>query len=346
ANAALSYVSYLGKTFWPASLAVFYPHPHGGLTPWPLSGSIVLLAAFTWLSLRFARRAPYVAFGWLWYLGTLVPVIGLVQVGQQAMADRYTYLPLIGIFVAIAWGVAEPAKRYRSARHAIPAACAALVLALSLVTRVQVGHWADDFALFEHALAVTSDNWLAHANLAGALAGEGRADEAIEHLEFSLRIVPGNAEAHYNLAKTLFKAGRIDEAIGHYDQSLRLRPDDAEAHDEMGDALARTGRYAEAIEHYERALRLKPDRVEALNGLGLALARSDRLPEAIESYQRALRIRPGFAEAHNNLGVALARSNRVPEALGQFREALRIKPDLGDARANLQRAEEALRPPR
>ncbi|MBZ5637380.1 MAG: tetratricopeptide repeat protein [Acidobacteriia bacterium] len=376
ANAALSYVSYLGKTFWPASLAVFYPHPHGGLTPWPLSGSIVLLAAFTWLSLRLAKKAPYVAFGWLWYLGALVPVVGFVQVGAQAMADRYTYVPLIGIFVAIAWALTELGASARWARTAVAAASAAALLALSIVTRVQVGRWTDDVALFDHALAVTSDNWLAETNLGVAVFDRGRTDEAIAHYSEALRIWPGFAEAHNDLGLALVRKGRIAEAIEHYHEALRLYPEFAEAYNDLGTALARQGRTAEAVEQLDRALRLRPgsagfrfnmgnallgagrfpqaieqfdralvlepDYAEASNGAGLALTRMNRWPEAADRFRQALAIRADLAEAHNNLGIALAREGRYPEAIEHFRRALAIKPDFAEAGANILRAEGAI----
>ena len=307
ANASLAYAGYLGKTFWPASLAVFYPYPHAGLASPAVLGSALLLIGITVAAFRFGATFPYVAFGWLWYVGTLVPVIGLVQVGQQSMADRYTYVPLIGIFVAIAWGLAELGSRSRAARSIVAAGAACSIAGLFVLTRVQVGTWADSVSLFTHALAVTSHNWTAHNNLGGVFSEQGKTEDAIAQFEQALRIRPDFAEGHYNLALALDRSGRLPEAIEQYGEALRLRPDYAEAHYNLGNTLLRSG----------------------------------RLPEAIEQYGSALRLRPDDANAHNNLAIALNRSGRRAEAIAQYREALRIKPDFEAARANLRKAEEA-----
>jgi tetratricopeptide (TPR) repeat protein len=377
-NAVVAYVSYLGKAVWPTALAIFYPHRHVGLLTWAVAGSALLLVGATALALRVAARAPYLTVGWLWYAGTLVPVIGLLQVGGQAMAERYTYVPFIGVFIAVAWGLGDLARGSRLARHVVAGATVAALLPLCAVTRAQVGYWADGAALYEHALAVTSDNWLvhnnlglvlfkrgktneaiahytealriwpdyaeAHYNLGIALGKAGRRSEAIEHYEQALRLRPDLVEVHYNLGNALLEVGRFAEAINHYDQALRLDPDDGEAHNNLGNALARQGRIPEAIEHYDQALRLDPDSASVHNNLGAALVRQGRLEEAIGHYRQAVRLSPDFAEAHNDLGVALARENRFPEAVEHFQEALRIKPDFDDARANLVKARERLRP--
>ena len=308
ANAALACVSYLGKTVWPSSLAVFYPHPRTGLVSWPVVGAVLLLAGATVLVLRLAKRAPYLPFGWFWYVGTLVPVIGIIQVGGQGMADRYTYVPLIGIFIGIAFGLAELAGHYPWARLAVPLAAAASLVALFPVTRVQTGTWAGSEALFGHALAVTSDNWM----------------------------------AHNNLGVVLFEKGRKQEAIAHYEEAIRINPDFAEAQNNLGVALDQENRTSEAMEHFHQALRIKPDSVQALDNLGLALAKLDRLPEALERFEQAVRIAPDDARAHFNLGFGLAREHRLTEAQEQFQQALRIKPDYEKARTSLQKSRKAL----
>ena len=343
ANGVVAYASYLGKAVWPATLAILYPYRHLGLLTWEVAGSALLLAGVTAMALRLASRAPYLAVGWLWYLGTLVPVIGLVQVGGQAMADRYTYVPFVGLFVAIAWGLGELARGSRLSRGAAACAALAAVLPLGLVTRTQVGYWADAVALYEHALAVTSDNWLVHNNLGLVLFKRGRTMEAIAHYEEALRIWPDYAEAHFNLGIALGKEGRRLEAIEEYEQALRKRPDLADAHYNLGNELLDAGRPAEAIRHYGDALRLKPDDGEARNNLGNALARLGRLEEAVEQYREALRLSPGLAKAHVNLGLAFLRLGRIPEAIGRFQEALRIQPDFEEARADLRLAQERAR---
>jgi len=312
ANAMLSYVGYLGKTLWPASLAVFYPYAHVRLASPTAIASTLIVIFITMAVLRFEKKIPYVTFGWLWYLATLVPVIGFVQIGQQAMADRYTYVPLIGIFVAVAWVLAEFARRSRAARFLVATSAAFAMAGLLVVTRVQVRTWADSVSLFTHALAVTKDNWTAHNNLGGFFSESGKPDLAIAEFEKTLRIRPDFAEGHYNLAL----------------------------------ALGRTGRQEESIEHYGEALRLKPDYVEAHYNLANTLLLAGRLPEAMEQYGSALRLRPNDANAHNNLAVALNRSGRRSEAIAHYREALRIRPDFESAAENLKKLEEASGPRR
>ena len=226
ANAAVSYVRYLGKTLWPVDLSVLYPHPYQpGGTPWAtwqIWGAVVLLAALTAAAVRSRRR--YLQFGWAWYLGTLVPVIGLVQVGQQAMADRYTYLPLIGLFVIVAWGSAEVARRFRGSIHVATVAALFALAAHVGLARHQTGRWADSISLFTHSLAVAPDPPALHNNLANALAAEGRYQEAMRHYGIALRIFPDYARAHNNLGSALARQGRLDEAIEHFRRAAELDP--------------------------------------------------------------------------------------------------------------------------
>ena len=342
ANAVLSYATYLRKTIWPSSLAIVYPHPHIGLTAFSVIGSALLLAAITVAALWRAERAPYLAVGWLWYLGTLVPVIGLVQVGAQAMADRYTYVPLAGLFIAIVWGAAEMGKGVRALRQALTAAAVASLAVLLAVTRVQQAHWSDNEKLFEHALAVTSNNWLAQNNLGVVLFERGRLEEATVHYLEAVRIWPGFAEAHNDLGLVAVRQGRISEGIEHYEQAIRLQPEFERAHNNLGAALGRQGRTVEAIEEFNRALGIKPDFAGAHVNLGKALVGAGRIEEGIEQYRQALRIDPDFAAAHNNLGVALANTNRMPEAREHFARAVGLDPGFEEARENLRAAEQAL----
>ena len=324
ANAVVAYAAYLEKTVWPTALAVFYPHEHPGLVTWQVAASALFLVAVTTLALWLARKAPFIAFGWLWYLGTLVPVIGLVQVGEQAMADRYTYVPLIGIFIAVVWGVVRvveravepavggsvargPAARVKASGpigYALGVVGALALVPLFVLTRVQTGYWANDLTLFQHALSVTTDNWMAHNNLGGVFSESGRTEEAISQFEEVLRIRPDHAEANYNLGLVMERAGRHAEAIEQYHRALKLRPDYAEAYYNLGNSLLHAGRPAEAIEPYERSLRLKPDDAQAQNNLGIALGRLGRTAEAIEHYNQALRINPNFEPARANLRKA------------------------------------------
>jgi tetratricopeptide (TPR) repeat protein len=307
ANAVVSYAAYLGKTVWPTSLACIYPFSRSALTAPAMLGSAVVLTAITVAVLRFEKQAPYATFGWLWYVGTLVPVIGLVQVGYQSMADRYTYVPLIGIFVAVAWGAGELAAQLPASRPVVAAVAACALAACAVVTRGQVAVWQDSTSLFTHAIAVTADNWTAHNNLGGVLSEAGNSGDAIPQFEETLRIRPGFAEGHFNL----------------------------------GLALDRSGRFPEAIDAYEAALRLNPDYAEARYNLGNSLLHAGRAGEAIEQYDAALKLRPGDAKIHNNLAIALNRSGRREEAIAHYREALRIDPDFAAARANLRKLEAA-----
>ena len=364
ANAATAYGTYLGRTVWPSSLAVFYPHPHSGLLTMAACGATLLLAGGTALALRLARPAPYLAFGWFWYLGTLVPVIGLVQVGMQSTADRYTYVPLIGIFVSVAWGLAALAGRFPGFRIAAPGVAAVALAALFAVTRSQTAFWADTPALFGRALAVTSDNYVAHFGLGFHLYNHGRKEEAITHLREAVRIRPEYLEARTRLGNALAGQGLNDEAVEQYRWAVRIAPESAKAWNNLGAGLAELDRLPEAIECFRRALEIDPgllevrdnleaaaklldsasapsppvrkpasdapDPARALNEEGLAFGRMNRLPEAIGSFEKALRLDPGSIDVRFNLGTVLLQARRLPEALAQFDSALRLEP--GSAR--------------
>jgi tetratricopeptide (TPR) repeat protein len=369
ANALVSYLRYIGEMIWPSDLAVLYPHPGTSLPLWWGAGAGLVLLGLSILVVRVIRRRPYLAVGWLWYVGTLVPVIGLVQVGVQAHADRYTYVPLIGLFIMVAWGVPDLVGRWTHARTALAVLAAAALAALTACTWIQLGYWKDSISLFTHTLQVTAKNYVAHNNLGNALADRGKVEEAISHYAEALRIKPDHAEAYNNWGTVLVEQGRLEEAMDRFLMALRVKPDYAAAHCNLGLALERKGRREEAIAQYREALRLDPTYAQAHNNLALALAERGQEAEAIAHYTEALRLRPDYAEAHNNLGhllvglgrldeaaihfaeavrsnpdyakarnnlgIVLARLGRLDEAAAQFREALRIKPDYGEARNNL-----------
>ncbi|MBI4463123.1 MAG: tetratricopeptide repeat protein [Acidobacteria bacterium] len=333
-NALVSYVAYIGKMLWPARLAVFYPYPQS-LPAWWVTGAILGLTSVSLVVIRAARRYVYLPVGWLWYLGTLVPVIGLVQVGSQSMADRYTYVPLIGLFVIAAWGVPDFLARWQYKTIALPAAAALVILGCTITAWSQVRYWENSMALWGHALEVTTGNYRAHTAVGAALEDQGRISEAIYHYSEALHIKPGFVEGHNNLGNVLASQGKVSEAIEHYTEALRIDPGFAEAHNGVGSALASQGRISEAITHYSEALRIKPDYAEAHNNLGLALADQGRINEAIDHYYDALRINPGFASAHNSLGNALADQGRNSEAIAHYYEALRLQPAFAEAHNNL-----------
>jgi protein O-mannosyl-transferase len=304
ANAIASCGAYLGKTVWPASLAVFYPHPHLGVMTWRVAVSLLAIGGITALALRTYRTAPFLAVGWLWYLGTLVPVIGLVQVGGQGMADRYTYVPLIGIFVAVAWGLDLVAERSRFLRSAVAVAACAWLVALAVVARVQLGTWADRETLFRHALAVTSDNWLAHHNLGTILFNQGKPEDAVVQLTECLRIQPNYTEAHYNLGLALEKLGRHSEAIAEFERALALRPTFGKAHNNLAIILAGQGRTDEAIGHLREAIRIDPSAEKAYFNLGNVLLQTGRAAEAAEALEQAIQLEPDDAAAAESLREA------------------------------------------
>jgi tetratricopeptide (TPR) repeat protein len=347
ANAAVSYVRYIAKAAWPSGLAAFYPY-----RSWPPAVVIVagaILAAVSGAVIRGARREPHLAVGWFWFLGTLLPAIGLVQVGNQSMADRYTYLPLIGLAIMLCWSVPSRAMERRNLKGIICVAAAAVLAVCAALSRIQVGYWRDSETLFRHALDVTRDNWLAHNNLGAVLKDQGRYPEAIEHYEDALRIKPEYAEAHNNLGFPLEEEGRTREAIEHYEEALRIKPEYAEAHYNLGNVLLKAGKYPEAIEQYEQALRIKPDFTEAHYNLGNVLLKAGKYPEAIEQYEQALRIKPDYPQVHNNLGFTLFQLGKLSEAIGHYEQALRLQPNyaqahynLGNALAKLGRTPEAI----
>jgi Flp pilus assembly protein TadD len=304
ANSALSYASYLGKTVWPTSLAVFYPYPHVEHLALPVALSVLFLAGTTAAVVMLRDKTPYVFVGWFWYLGTLVPVIGWVQVGAQGSADRYTYVPLIGIFVAVAWSAGELARRLPALRPVFAAAAIAWLVALAAITRGDVRHWADATTLFSRALAVTEDNWLAHNNLAAALSAAGKQDEAIAHLHESLRARPDYRDARYNLGVALARSGKPVEAIEQLEQARRIGPDTAKIENNLAGAFAATGRIDEAVEHLRQALRLDPDNIEAHFNLASESLASGRIDDAIEHFTAVLRLSPGDAEAQAGLAKA------------------------------------------
>jgi len=339
ANALVSYVRYIGKMIWPQNLAFFYPYPTTMVPIWQIVGAGVLLICVTVLIIGASKRIHYLGVGWLWYLGTLIPVIGLIQAGVwPALADRWTYVPLIGLFIIIAWGVPDLAVRWRKREVLLAITAAAVLSILMAATWLQTGYWTNSTTLFEHALEVTDNNYLAHNNLGVVLVAQGKIAEAIDHYSEALRIRPGFERAHYNLGGALIAQGKLNEAIHHYTEALRLSPNFAGAHYQLGIALARQGRITEAIDHYSAALKIEPNYAKAHNNLGFVLAAQGKLDEAISHYSAALLIRPDYAKAHNNLGVALAKKGNPAQAITHFSEALRLRPDFAEAHTNLKTA--------
>jgi protein O-mannosyl-transferase len=370
ANALVSYIAYLGQMLWPWNLAAHYPS--APLPLWSVAASAAVLIAVSVFGIRFSGSRPYLFVGWLWYVLTLVPVIGLIQVGGQARADRYTYIPLIGVFIAGAWGIAAILERRRCPGIALRAAACILVCVLAAVARGQVRYWESDLALWEHAVQRTADNYFARTNLGFALidrgdfaAGiaqyaealrikpvsaetrnalgtallkQGQPDAAMEQFTLALRIKPGFAEAHSNRGMVLAQRGETEEAFSEFRKAMEISPENPEVQYNFGFALANQGKLDEAMSYYRKALTGKPDYADAYFQMGNAFAGKGMLSEAAAEYTRALRIRPAYEDAHNNLGIILLRQDRIDEAVAHFTEALRINPNSNRARQNLKRA--------
>jgi tetratricopeptide (TPR) repeat protein len=369
ANAAVSYATYVAKAVWPARLALFYPHRGDTLTALQVLGTAAFLAAATVLVIRRSPRSPYLGVGWLWFLLALLPVIGIVQVGSHALADRYTYVPLIGLAVMVAWGAPELAGRWLPQRRLATLACAVVVV-LAALTRHQLAHWRTSETVMAHAVAVTDGNWLAHHNLGLSYLGQGKLPEAAAQLEAALGLKPGFAKARLSLGNVFAAMGRFADAEREYRRALQLRPDMveaynnlgktyldqkrfdeayacfqqvfqrgadlAEAHYNAGIALSGLGRPGEAIAEYQAAIRIKPSFVEPRINLGNVLDDAGRFPEAVEQYQAAIGLRPADPTLHYNLALALDRGGAKEEAIRHYRETLRLDPGLAQARFRLE----------
>jgi tetratricopeptide (TPR) repeat protein len=341
-NTPVAYAMYFLKSLWPRHLAYSYPHP--GSLPMEQLGDWVVMAVGATLCLgllsviafNVARRWPYLLVGWLWFLGMLLPVIGLMQVGQQAWADRYAYLPLVGVYVMISWSLIQLIHQRPALRRAVIVVVVGLLLVLLPCTWRQVAVWRDGQSLYTHALAVTRNNYMAHYNLANDLQGEGRIEEAVMHQQQALSINWNLANAHNNLGNLFARSGRPQEALAHYEEALRCKPDYFEAHGNWGNALQMTGRHEEALEHYREALQLHPNYVEAHYNWGKALHTLGKSDEAILHYEQALQINPKLAEAHNALGRIHEEQGRHAEAIRHFEKALQLTPDYAAARDSLR----------
>jgi Flp pilus assembly protein TadD len=337
ANAFVSYAAYGVKMVWPCHLAVYY-HQSETAAIWKVLGSAVFLVCVSLMAVLARRRHPYLLVGWFWYLGTLVPVIGLVQIATFTMADRYTYVPLIGLFMLTAWGVPNLLERWQHRRIALAISGAAVLAAFTVCTLFQLSHWKNSVSLWKHTANVTDNNYSAHSCLGAALIQQGRFEEAIANISEALRIKPDYAEAHNNLGLVLYKQGKLNEGIRYFSRAVQLNPDYANAYSNLGSALAQQGRLDDAITYFTRALQIDPDLPEAHIGMGLALARRGSLNKAIVHFSKALETKPDNAEIHNDLGVALARQGNLEEAIAHFSKALQISPDNIEVRNNLRRA--------
>lgn len=328
-NAFVSYARYLGKTFWPAILATPYPHP-GHWPPWLVLLATALFVALCALAFGWRRKFPYVPVGWFWFAGMLVPVIGLVQVGDAALADRYTYLPLIGVFLVLVRGAGELCANRPAAGIGLGFGAALILVACAWLTRIQVGYWQDSGTLFRHALAVTENNYAACNNLGTWLTHHNVFIEAENCFRESLHIRPGNPDALYNLGNICARFGRWDEAIEDYRRALRVTPDQPDILNNLGLALTARGQFAEATTNFEASLKLDPDSATVHNNLGTVLLMEHQPEAAAPHFREAYRLAPDNAQICANLGDVLIRSGQVAEAVKLYEKALQLKP--GDAK--------------
>ncbi|MBM4271309.1 MAG: tetratricopeptide repeat protein [Deltaproteobacteria bacterium] len=305
-NAIVSYVDYLWKAVLPCQMAVFYPYPPA-FSLWSVVGAGVFITGMTVMLMWYGRRYPYGAVGWLWYMGTLVPVIGFVQAGSQAMADRYSYVPLIGIFIMVVWGASELFKKWHYGGITLAVLSGCVLTVLIVFTSLQVQKWRDTEMLFRHTTRVTDNNFVAHDILGYALLDQGRLDEASIQLREALRINPEYASANTNMAVVLM----------------------------------RQGKYEESLSYFRRVSQLRPGHGDAYYNLGIALIHAAQYPEAVVYLNKVLASDPDHAGAHNNIGIAFIHMGKRDEAIFHFREALRIKPDYENAKRNLERVSAA-----
>jgi len=332
ANAVVSYVKYMGGMLWPARLAVYYPYPDG-IAPWQILGASALLVLMSLLMLRASGRRPYLAVGWLWFVGSLVPAIGLVQNGLwPAMADRFAYVPMIGLFAASSWGLADLVGRLTRWRRTVSGVAAGVLLALLFgATHMQVAYWRDSRTLFAHAVRVTPDNSRAYFSLGHALAVEGKLSDAMDSYRRALEIEPAFPEAHNNLAHALFVKGRTAEAERHYRQALAIDPEYTEAYNNLAHLRFTRGDPNDARELLQRALQIDPQYGSAHSNLANVYAAMGQKAAAAEHYRRAIDTAPERAEFHFAYGRFLIQQERHAEAGRQLAEAIRLRPDYADA---------------
>ena len=305
ANAVLAYGLYLKKLVWPTDLAVFYPHPGSSWAAWPVALAALVLVGISLATWWQGRRYRYLVVGWLWYLGTLLPVSGIIQVGGHALADRYAYVPLIGLFMIVVWGLGELAQRLHLGRAWLVSASLCVLMVMMGVVHLHLGYWRSSITLFQHALESTADNHVAHSNLGIALLQKDDLDEAIDHFYEAIEIQPSFALVHSNLGIALRRKGMLEEALKHSVRAVQINPELAKAHNNLGIVLFQKGRANEALQHFWKALEIKPDYVTAYYNLAVVLEDQKRMEEAEESFRQALRLDPHHGQAEQRLTLLL-----------------------------------------
>ena len=334
-KALVNSVIYIYKMIWPFELMVPYSNL-GKIAWWQAGGAAILLIVVTVFAFRQAKRKPYLLFGWLWYLITISPVIGLVYGSPQKIADRYTYLPLVGLFIAMVWGIEDIMRNLTHRRSVLAATAGVLISALAIISWVQTGYWKNSFSILKHDLALNPGNYFAMNSLGNILAEQGDLRAAVSYYSQALEIKPDYAKVHTNLGVALRKLGESDQAMAHYSEALRVNPGDWKAYYNLGNLLAGKGDIEAAIVNYSEALKLKPDHAKTHNNLGTALIRGGGVDEAISHFREAARINPDFVEAHYNLGRARAEQGNMEKAMAHYAEAIRIRPNYTKALRDLE----------
>jgi len=335
ANALISYVSYAFQAIWPSNLAIYYPHPIDTLPAWQSIGAALLIAVAIFLSIHTLKKYPYTIVGLFWYLGTLVPVIGLVQVGDQAMADRYTYIPLIGLFIIIAWGVSDLLAKWHCRKIFLGISAVIILSALTVCTFSQAGHWRNTITLFENTVKVTENNYKALNNLGAALVDKGKYDEALLYFVEAFRINPQKTDARNNLANMLFLQGKSDEAVSHYNEILKFNPQNIDALNNLANVLSAQGEIDKAVLLYKEVLSLDPENVDTHYNIGLFYKKQGKLKKAMTHLAEAIKIDPYYAEAYNEIGVILFQQGKYKKAGVFFSKAVQIKPSYTEAQKNI-----------
>ena len=377
ANATVSYIKYIAKMIWPQNLAVFYPYPNE-VPIYQTLGALLILVCLTIFFIIAYKKHAYVMIGWAWFLGTLVPVIGLIQAGLwPAMADRWAYIPMIGLFIIAAWGLSDLSMYFRQKNSVLILCMIITVCLLMIVTRNQVGYWKTSVTLFKHAVAVTENNFIAHNNLGHGLLRQGETAKAIDHFKRSLEISPRFEKAHFSMGLALseqgklkealqfysnavqiksdfaevynaigialYHLGKLDEAVTNYLQAIRINPEFAEAYNNLAKSLFELGKHDEAFTNHLNAIKADPQFEEAYNSLGISMYRLGKPDKALRNYIQAIKINPEFAEAYNNAGAALIRMGKTQKAVAFFLKAVKIDPDYVAAQNNLKKTLAALR---
>lgn len=334
ANVFLSYTQYINKMFWPRNLAVFYPFHIAGVPFWQIAACALLLLGISVFVVLPGRNQKYLSVGWFWFVGTLVPVIGFVQVGRQAYADRYTYIPYIGLFIMLAWGLRQLLSKWPRLKIVLSLSMIIVLTTLGICAHRQTSYWKNSLTLFSHAIDVTQNNYLAYYNLGAALDNLDRRLEAIDAYKQTVKIRPDYAEAYYNLGLDYGSLGRLSEEIAAYEQVIKNKPDDAEAYNNLGVAYGKFGRLPEAINAFKQVIRTKPDDIEAYHNLAIAYSSLGRWSEAIDAYKQAVRIRPDYTEAHRALGLIYLLSGDKDSALIEYNILKSLNPQYADELLN------------